>query len=67
MDTSDSESERYGARYSPEASPQDDKVANGVARHNADSTGYKYDRVGVRFNTVILVTIIHLNLSQARR
>lgn len=58
MDTSDSEGERYGARYSPEASPQDDKVANGGARHNysvtartaagASSPGYCYDRVGGR-------------------
>lgn len=58
MDTSDSEGERYGARYSPEASPQDDKVANGGARHNysvtahtaagASSPGYYYDRVGGR-------------------
>ncbi|KAH6784477.1 pesticidal crystal cry8Ba protein [Perilla frutescens var. hirtella] len=50
MDTSDSEGDRYGARYSLEASPQDDKVANGGARHNAfvNSPGKYYDRVGGR-------------------
>ncbi|KAL7143913.1 hypothetical protein ABFS83_08G223200 [Erythranthe nasuta] len=41
MDTSDSEDDRYGARYSPEASPQDDKVPS--AKHsvyiNARTTG----------------------------
>ncbi|GER26185.1 maturase K [Striga asiatica] len=35
MDTSDSEGDRYGTRYSPEASPQDDKIPNGVSRHSA--------------------------------
>lgn len=30
---SDSEGEFYGARYSPEASPQDDKLPNGNAKH----------------------------------
>lgn len=57
MDTSDSESERYGARYSLEASPQDDKVPNGGARHNAfvnarsgiaNSPGNYTDRQGGR-------------------
>lgn len=34
MDTlSDSEGECYGSRYSPEASPQDDKHPNGGAKH----------------------------------
>ncbi|KAL0423145.1 UNVERIFIED_CONTAM: hypothetical protein Sradi_0849300 [Sesamum radiatum] len=36
MDTcSDSEGECYGARYSLEASPQDDKIPNGNAKHSA--------------------------------
>ncbi|KAL8472205.1 hypothetical protein ACS0TY_029429 [Phlomoides rotata] len=38
MDTSDSDGERYGSRYSLQASPQDDKVANGGARHIRKST-----------------------------
>lgn len=46
MDTSDSEGERYGTRDSLEASPQDDKVANGGARHNDFVNGGNYyDRV----------------------
>lgn len=44
MDTSDSEGERYGARDSLEASPQDDKVADNGAR-NGTFVNY-YDRVG---------------------
>lgn len=40
MDTcSDSDGECYGARYSPEASPQDDKLPNGSAKYG----GYLYD------------------------
>ncbi|PIN16970.1 hypothetical protein CDL12_10361 [Handroanthus impetiginosus] len=40
MDTcSDSEGECYGARYSLEASPQDDKVANGSTKHSAFLNG----------------------------
>lgn len=36
MDTcSDSDGECYGARYSPEASPQDDKLPNGSAKYGA--------------------------------
>lgn len=35
MDTlSDSDGECYGSRYSPEASPQDDKLPNGSAKHS---------------------------------
>ncbi|KAK4430529.1 hypothetical protein Salat_1353600 [Sesamum alatum] len=40
MDTcSDSEGEGYGARYSLEASPQDDKIPNGNAKHCAFVSG----------------------------
>lgn len=35
MDVSDSEDERYGARYSLESSPQDDKVPNGGSKNDA--------------------------------
>lgn len=36
MDTcSDSDGECYGARYSPQASPQDDKLPNGGAKYGA--------------------------------
>ncbi|KAK6150355.1 hypothetical protein DH2020_015287 [Rehmannia glutinosa] len=57
MDTSDSEGERYGARYSLEASPQDDKIPNGGARQNiflnshssdAGSSANYLDRLGGR-------------------
>ncbi|XP_047971704.1 uncharacterized protein LOC125214638 isoform X2 [Salvia hispanica] len=50
MDTSDSEGGGYGARDSPEASPQDDKLAGGGARQNgfANAPGNYYDRVGHR-------------------
>ncbi|KAL1569676.1 hypothetical protein AAHA92_01126 [Salvia divinorum] len=41
MDTSDSEGGGYGARDSPEASPQDDKVANDFA----NTPGNYYDRI----------------------
>ncbi|GFP83698.1 hypothetical protein PHJA_000513300 [Phtheirospermum japonicum] len=43
MDTSDSEDERYGARYSPEASPQDDKIPNGGAKYNVIPNAYSSD------------------------
>ncbi|KAL2246652.1 UNVERIFIED_CONTAM: hypothetical protein Sindi_2517500 [Sesamum indicum] len=58
MDTcSDSEGECYGARYSLEASPQDDKIPNGNAKHstllsarngNASGFGNYLDRQGGR-------------------
>ncbi|KAL3630223.1 hypothetical protein CASFOL_023207 [Castilleja foliolosa] len=43
MDTSDSEEERYGARYSPEASPQDDKIPNWGAKHTVIPNAYSSD------------------------
>ncbi|CAA0812514.1 Unknown protein [Striga hermonthica] len=43
MDTSDSEGDRYGTRYSPEASPQDDKIPNGVSRHSVGPNTYSSD------------------------
>ncbi|KAG6383472.1 hypothetical protein SASPL_156774 [Salvia splendens] len=49
IDTSDSEGGGYGGRDSPKASPRDDKVANGGARHIyfANAPGNYNDRVVV--------------------
>ncbi|KAG6385438.1 hypothetical protein SASPL_154273 [Salvia splendens] len=49
IDTSDSEGGGYGGRDSPKASPRDDKVANGGARHIyfANAPGNCNDRVVV--------------------
>ncbi|KAL6552141.1 hypothetical protein OROGR_008295 [Orobanche gracilis] len=43
MDTSDSEGEHYGARYSLEASPQDDKIPNRGTKHNSVLNAYSSD------------------------
>ncbi|KAG6384861.1 hypothetical protein SASPL_153680 [Salvia splendens] len=49
MDTwSDSEGECYGTRYSPEASPQDDKLPNGGRGGYASGIGNFLDRQGGR-------------------